>query len=201
MTCTSSWSAMPAIPTAACWNASTIPAGWDPSVPSLGITFDGATPADLFPTDIYTNEYDGFADFPKYPIDFLSDLNAFLGILFDHITYLNPLPGQLADAIQLPTSMADTLTNYYMVPEDLPLLDPLRLIPVIGNPLADLLQPDMSVLVNYGYGSITNGWSPGFADVPLPDGATPDRPQLGRRVHRSGQRDPARHHRRHQRSA
>ena len=150
-----------------------LPAGSDPSVPSLGITFDGATPADLYPTDIYTNEYDGFADFPKYPIDFLSDLNAFLGILFDHITYLNPEPGQLADAIQLPTSTADTLTNYYMVPEDLPLLDPLRLIPVIGNPLADLLQPDASVLVNYGYGSIQDGWSPGYADVPSPMGLLP----------------------------
>jgi hypothetical protein len=150
-----------------------LPAGSDPSVPSLGITFDGATPADLYPTDIYTNEYDGFADFPKYPIDFLSDLNAFLGILFDHITYLNPLPGQLADAIQLPTSTADTLTNYYMVPEDLPLLDPLRFIPVIGNPLADLLQPDMSVLVNLGYGSIQHGWSPGYADVPSPMGLFP----------------------------
>ena len=150
-----------------------LPVGTDPSVPSLGITFDGATPADLFPTDIYTNEYDGFADFPKYPIDFLSDLNAFLGILFDHITYLNPEPGQLADAIQLPTSVADTLTNYYMVPEDLPLLDVLRFIPVIGNPLADLLQPDMSVLVNYGYGSITDGWSPGDADLASPMGLFP----------------------------
>jgi PE-PPE domain len=150
-----------------------LPAGSDPSVPSLGITFDGATPADLYPTDIYTNEYDGFADFPKYPIDFLSDLNAFLGIAFDHITYLDPDPGQLADAIQLPTSTADTLTNYYMVPEDLPLLDPLRFIPVIGNPLADLLQPDMSVLVNLGYGSIEDGWSPGYADVPSPFGLFP----------------------------
>jgi hypothetical protein len=150
-----------------------LPAGSDPSVPSLGITFDGATPDDLYPTDIYTNEYDGFADFPKYPIDFLSDLNAFLGILFDHITYLDLDPSQLADAIQLPTSTADTLTNYYMIPEDLPLLDALRFIPVIGNPLADLLQPDMSVLVNYGYGSIADGWSPGDADVASPMGLLP----------------------------
>jgi hypothetical protein len=149
------------------------PANTNPAVPSLGITFNGATPADLYPTDIYTNEYDGFADFPKYPIDFLSDINAFLGIGFDHITYLNPLPGQLQDAIQLPTSSADVLTNYYMVPEALPLLEPLRFIPVIGNPLADLLQPDMSVLVNIGYGSITDGWSTGYADVPSPFGLLP----------------------------
>jgi hypothetical protein len=52
--------------------------------------------------------------------------------------------------------------------QDLPLLDPLRLIPVVGNPLADLLQPDMKVLVNLGYGSITDGWSQGPANVPTP---------------------------------
>jgi hypothetical protein len=38
-----------------------VPAGTDPSVPSLGVSFDGATPADSFPTVIYTLEYDGFA--------------------------------------------------------------------------------------------------------------------------------------------
>ena len=79
----------------------------------------------------------------------------------------------------MPTSTADALTNYYMVPEDLPLLDLLRFIPVIGNPLADLLQPDMSVLVNYGYGSIQDGWSPGYADVPSPMGLFPTDVNLG----------------------
>ena len=49
----------------------------------------------------------------------------------------------------------------------------LRFIPVIGNPLADLLQPDLSVLVNYGYGSIADGWSPGDADVASPMGLFP----------------------------
>jgi hypothetical protein len=150
-----------------------VPAGSSPSVPSLGITFSGATPSDLYPTDIYTNEYDGFADFPRYPIDFLSDLNAYLGIAFDHTTYPVLQPEQIGDAIALPTSAADTMTNYYMIPENLPLLDPLRFIPVIGNPLADLLQPDLSVLVNLGYGSIANGWSPGPADVPTPFGLFP----------------------------
>jgi hypothetical protein len=129
--------------------------GLSPTVPSLGIPFGGGTPADLYPTDIYTNEYDGAADFPRYPIDFLSDLNAGLGIIFDHILYPVDTPEQIQSAIQLPTSAADTLTNYYIIPEDLPLLEPLRFIPVIGNPLADLLQPDLSVLVDLGYGSTT----------------------------------------------
>ena len=50
------------------------------NLPSLGIAFDGATPSDDYVTNIYSLEYDGFADFPRYPLNFLSDLNAFLGI-------------------------------------------------------------------------------------------------------------------------
>jgi PE-PPE domain len=143
------------------------PAGTDPSFPSLGFTLTGATPDDLYPTDIYTQEYDGFADFPKYPLNVVSDLNALLGILYDHGAYLGDTPEQIDSAIQLPTSAADTLTNYYIIPDDsLPLLDPLRLLPVIGQPLYDLLEPDTRILVNLGYGSITDGWSQGDADVP-----------------------------------
>jgi hypothetical protein len=140
----------------------------DPSNPNGGleVTADTATPSNLYPTDIYTNEYDGFADFPRYPINVLSDLNAVLGILYQHATYAVLTPEQIASAVQLPTSMADTLTNYYMIPaETLPLLAPLQLLPVIGQPLYDLLEPDMRILVNLGYGSIEHGWAPGPADV------------------------------------
>ena len=48
-----------------------------------------ATPNDLLPTDVYTHEYDGVADFPKYPINLLSDLNATLGFIYEHGTYLS----------------------------------------------------------------------------------------------------------------
>jgi len=142
--------------------------GSDFSVPSFGITFGDPTPADLYPTDIYTLEYDGFADFPQYPINPIADLNAFAGMIYEHLTYLGLDAGQIQNAVPLDT-VGDTLTNYYMIPvDDLPLLDPLRLIPIVGNPLADLLQPDMKVLVDLGYGSITDGWSQGPANVPTP---------------------------------
>ena len=49
------------------------------SIPALGITFNGATPSNLYPTTIYTQEYDGFADVPQYPINLLSDLNSLAG--------------------------------------------------------------------------------------------------------------------------
>lgn len=149
-----------------------IPVGADPSAPALGITFSGAQPSDLYPTDVYTLEYDGFADFPRYPIDELSTLNAFLGILTQHLTYADVSPTQLADAIALPTSAADTLTNYYMVPDQyLPLLQPLLWLGL--KPLYDLLEPDTRILVNLGYGSITEGWNQGPADVATPVGFLP----------------------------
>ncbi|MGB6205571.1 PE-PPE domain-containing protein [Mycobacterium sp.] len=156
-----------------------LPAGTQPTIPSLGLTFSGAEASNLYPTDVYTHEYDGFADFPQYPINPLSDLNALLGIAFEHVTYPGLTAEQVADAIQLPTSSADLLTNYYEIPvTTLPLLDPLQLIPFIGNPLADLLNPDLSVLVNLGYGNVADnylgGWSQGDADVPTTLGFLPD---------------------------
>jgi hypothetical protein len=139
-----------------------------------------ATPNDLFPTDVYTHEYDGVADFPKYPINLLSDLNAVLGFIYEHGTYLSLPPEQISDAIQLPTTAADTMVNYYIIPsESLPLLDPLRLIPVIGQPLYDLLEPDTKILVDLGYGSIDQGWAPGDADVVSASGLLPTDLNLG----------------------
>ncbi|MGH3562509.1 MAG: PE-PPE domain-containing protein, partial [Mycobacterium sp.] len=150
-----------------------LPNGTEPTIPSLGLTFTQGQPSDLYPTDVYTLEYDGWADFPRYPTNVLADLNALLGMFIEHLAYFGVTSEQIQDAIQLPTSAADILTHYYMMPQDLPLLDPLRLIPVLGNPLADLLEPDMQVLVNLGYGSITDGWDPGDADVQTPLGFQP----------------------------
>jgi len=148
------------------------------SVPSLGITFGVSTPSNDFPTTIWTLEYDGFADFPRYPIDFFADLNALAGISYVHGNYLNVTPSQLASALLLPGSHTldptNGLTDYYMIPTDnLPLLAPLRALPVIGNPLADLVQPDLKLLVNWGYGDPNFGWSTSPANVQTPIGFLP----------------------------
>ncbi len=148
------------------------------NLPTIGAPFGGGTPSDLFPTTIYTREYDGFADFPQYPINFLSDANAFLGIEFVHGGYLNLTPSQIATGFLLPGSAAlgtpNSMTNYYMIPtQNLPLLDPVRIIPVIGNPIADLLQPDLTYLVNWGYGNPLYGYSTGPANVITPFGFLP----------------------------
>lgn len=150
-----------------------VPLGSNPSIPSLGITFGHPTP-DLYPTEVYTLEYDGFADFPQYPLNPLAVLNAMAGMVLEHFTYLGLEPDQIADAIPLPTADADSLTHYFVIPQDhLPLLDLVRFLPFLGNPLADLVEPVMKILVNLGYGGITEGWSQGPADVETPFGLFP----------------------------
>ena len=140
----------------------------------MGITFYGATPDSPYPTTIYNQEYDGFADIPQYPLNLISDLNAFLGFQYVHPTYRDLTQQQIDNAKNLGTYGT---TTYYMIPtENLPLLIPLRAIPVIGNPVADLLQPDLRVLVDLGYGSVDQGWSSGPPNVETPFGLFPKVP-------------------------
>ena len=155
------------------------------SLTSLGFTFGTATPDNSFPTRIYTIEYDGFADFPQYPLDVFSDVNGFIGILTLHGQYPYLTPTELANAVQLTNTVGPTQTEYFIVPtsdllspalQGLPLLDPVRAIPVIGKPIADLLQPDLTVLVDLGYGSTTQGWSTGPPNVATPFGVLPPVP-------------------------
>ncbi len=148
------------------------------SLPSIGLNFYGATPPNApWHTAIYSLEYDGFADFPRYPIDVLADLNAVAGIVFVHPMYphLDPATLPAGDIVTLPVESTYTgNTTYYMVlTQNLPLLDPLRAIPVIGNPIADLLQPDLRVLVNVGYGDPNYGYSTAPANVPTTFGLFP----------------------------
>lgn len=146
------------------------------TLPSLGVTFSGGTPSDTpWQTAFYTQEYDGFADFPKYPLNFLADVNAFMGIMTIHGTYPTLTDAQLSRAIELPVSAGYTgNTQYFMIPTDnLPILSLLR-GNGFGNAIADLLQPDLRVLINLGYGDIAHGWSQGPADITTPFGVFPD---------------------------
>jgi hypothetical protein len=77
-------------------------------------------------------------------------------------------PAQIADAVQEPTSPGYTgNTEYFLIPtQNLPLLDMMREMPG-GNAMADLIQPDLRVLVDMGY-------SNGYANVPTPATLFPD---------------------------
>lgn len=153
-------------------------------LPSLGLPFYGATADDAYPTINYTREYDGFADFPRYPLNFLSVLNAGMGIVYVHTKYA---PGakcqtfclteqEVLDATPLPST--SPTQNYFFIPtENLPLLQPLRLLPLIGNPLADLIQPVLKVIVDLGYADPAHGFATAtqpFANLQVPFGLFPD---------------------------
>ena len=155
-------------------------------LPSLGLNFYGPTPEDAYPTTNYAREYDGFADFPRYPLNFLSVLNAGMGIVYVHTKYA---PGPTCQTFclteeevvaarltPLPTTSPDQ--NYYFIPtENLPLLQPLRLLPLIGNPLADLIQPVLKVIVDLGYADPAHGFETAvqpMANVLTPFGLFPE---------------------------
>ncbi|KZS69719.1 MAG: PE-PPE domain-containing protein [Mycobacterium pseudokansasii] len=54
----------------------------------------------------------------------------------------------------------------WILTQDLPLLQPIRDIPYIGPPIADIFQPNLRVLVDLGYSSYGPGLS--YADIPTP---------------------------------
>ncbi|BBX98775.1 PE family protein [Mycobacterium lacus] len=151
------------------------------NVSTIGLPFYGATPDNPYTTTTYTIQYDGFADFPRYPLNVLSDLNATMGILLLHTQYATLPPSDITNAVLLPTE-GPTSNTYYMIttingePIDLPLLAPVRAIPVIGQPLAALVEPDLRVIVNLGYGDPRFGYSTSPANIPTPFGLFPDVP-------------------------
>jgi hypothetical protein len=172
------------------------------NLPSLGVSFDGATPSDDYVTSMYSMEYDGFTDFPRYPINFLSDLNAFLGIEQIHGTYLDggngtdglgtgPSIADIDNATLLPGSHdfggpganPDSMTDYYMITTmggtdtatGADITPPL--VALLPAPLQALLGPDLTYLINLGYGDGSTGYSVDVdspADVNTPFGLFPD---------------------------
>jgi hypothetical protein len=136
-------------------------------IPFLDVPFNGATPSSPYHTTTYTIQYDGIADAPQYPLNLVSDLNAFMGYFTVHSNYPFLTPTQVANAVPLPSS--DPNSQYYMVmTQNLPLLAPIRAIPFAGPPIADIFQPDLRVLVDLGYADYGPGAN--FANVPTPAG-------------------------------
>ncbi|WAC94420.1 PE-PPE domain-containing protein [Mycobacterium sp. Aquia_213] len=121
-------------------------------IPGFG-TFNWPTPLTTsYATSIFTLQYDAVADFPMHPLWLPSDVNALFGFLNLHGTVPYLPAAQVANAIP---SQIGNLSFYFMPTAQLPLLDPLRMLPILGNPLADLLQPFLKPIVDLGY-------APGF---------------------------------------
>ena len=140
-------------------------------IPFGDLTFNGATPPNSpYPTTIYTAQYDGVADAPQYPLNVLSDVNAFMGYFYVHGTYPTLTATQVGNAVPLPTSPGYTgHTQYFMLmTQNLPLLQPIRNIPYAGPPIADIFQPDLRVIVDQGYAAYGPGGN--YANIPTPAG-------------------------------
>ena len=129
-------------------------------IPILDWTLNGPAPTDTqFDTVEITRQYDFMADFPLYPLNGISLLNAFLGFFYVH-TY--PFDVSLpADPTKSPAyqgTHGDT-TYYFFESQDLPLFGPLRDLGV-PEKYIDVVEPFFKVIVDLGYDRSIPPWAP-----------------------------------------
>jgi len=92
-------------------------------VPFVDIPLSLATtPTAGIATDIYTGEYDGWADFPEDPSNLFADLNALIGIETVHPYYPDPTPGVNLDTTNIISLGSIGNDNFYAIPAPLPTL-------------------------------------------------------------------------------
>ena len=118
-------------------------------IPVLDIRLDGSTPVDTpYQTTDISWQYDTASDFPNYPINLLADLNS---LVAGPILHGNYYP---ADVVNGPRALPDTtvgnITYITLEPPHLPLLMPLYDLG-FPKPLLDLVEPTLTVVVDWGY--------------------------------------------------
>jgi hypothetical protein len=148
------------------------------SIPIVNFPYGPPTPTD---TDMQTTDiafkWDIIADSPTYLFNPLAWANALLGFEYVHGTMPDPnaanpdsTPGgysveQWQDMMDHPENYPDLIdiqtkgdTKYLTVtPTTLPLVQPLKSIPLIGTPIADLLEPSLRVIIEQtGYDRTIN---------------------------------------------
>jgi hypothetical protein len=128
------------------------------------------TPTTAIPTDIYTGEYDGYADFPQDqdPLNgILADINALIGIDTVHPFYPDLTPEQLAAAIPIGTIGQ---SNYYDIPENLPILAFMFDGGPAGQFFGDAFSPFLRLFIDWTYGNAGDPAVDGFHPIPLGGG-------------------------------
>jgi hypothetical protein len=131
---------------------------WGGYLPFVDFYFNGPAPTDTqFHTDIITQRWDGFADFPIYPINLLAVLNAVAGIFYVHEEYEDvTLAGDPSKYFA--GSHGDT-DYYFFETKNLPLFGPLRSLGV-PEALIDVIEPITTFLVELGYRRDIPLWVP-----------------------------------------
>lgn len=170
------------------------------TVPILDATFGNPTPTDTAAPGVTNTtdiafQYDGVADFPKYPVNLLADVNALAGFWYIHGTYLDPRTrigdtsptGSLAygynetllqDAMNCSTNPGNCQTHgdtvYVTIPATLlPIMQPFVDLgastgtSALVNPVVAFLQPATQTLIETGYDRSDYGNPSPFGIVPL----------------------------------
>jgi hypothetical protein len=129
-------------------------------IPVLDWSYDGATPTDTqFDTVEINRQYDGFADFPLYPLNVIATLNAVLGMFYVHAWPFDAsLPADPTTSPAYQGTHGDT-SYYFFENPDLPLFGPLRTLGV-PEPVIDVIEPFFRVLVELGYDRSIPPWEP-----------------------------------------
>jgi hypothetical protein len=133
------------------------------TIPIINLTGSGATPTNTGITTIdIAFQYDAVADFPRYPLNLLADLNILAGATI-HSSYMTGLnsytEAELIQAVNDPANRQTYQdTTYITIPaKHLPLVVPLlafgKAIGLSGltTPIVDLIEPTLKVLVELGY--------------------------------------------------
>jgi PE-PPE domain len=123
-------------------------------VPFLDIPLSmDPTPTSGFATDIYTGEYDGWADFPSDPSNLWADLNALIGIETVHPYYPDPDPGVNLDTTNMIDLGTIGSTNFYAIPAPLPALAFMYDGGPAGQFFYDAFSPLATLVDDWGYGN------------------------------------------------
>ena len=130
-------------------------------IPLLDFSFNGAAKSDTeFDTVEINGQYDGFVDFPLYPLNFLATVNAILGIAYVHGWPFNPsLPADDPTKSPAYQGVHGDTSYYFFESQDLPLFAPLRTLGV-PEALIDVVEPFFRVLVELGYDRSIPAWEP-----------------------------------------
>jgi hypothetical protein len=129
-------------------------------IPILDFSFNGAARTDSqFDTVEINRQYDGFTDFPLYPLNLLADLNAVLGIAYVHTNLFDvSLPTDPTTSPAYQGTHGDT-SYYFFENPDLPLFGPLRTLGV-PEALIDVVEPFFRAIVKMGYDRSNPPWEP-----------------------------------------
>lgn len=122
-------------------------------IPVLDISVSGATPDNGDTTVDVARQYDGWADFPTYPLNLLATVNAIMGMIYVHgqtQTELTAADIEAAKAGGNAYYQQHGDTTYYLIRTPLvPLLMPLK--GIVPDPILGAIDPVLRKIIEMGY--------------------------------------------------